>query len=87
MSNRATHEALERLPEILRQGLDRNLCTCNEVVKIDVIDAIVHGAVTLEAVQKETYAADGNGCCRRQVLRLIECLSEPSENQQQGECE
>lgn len=79
MATQSTVDALERLPEILRQGLDRNLCTCNEVMKIDVIEAIVNGATTLDAVKIETFAADGNGCCTRQVERLIECLCEPTE--------
>ena len=44
---------------------------------MDVIDAIVNGAVTVEEVQRRTYATDGNGCCTRQVERLIECLHAP----------
>lgn len=69
-------ETLEKLPEILRRDLDDNLCVCNEVPKRRIIDAIEAGADTLEKVQKTTYASDGNGCCKRQVNRLIECLTD-----------
>ena len=65
---------LDKLPQILKEDLDKNLCVCNEVNKMDVINAIADGASTLEAVKKITYAADGNGCCTRQVVRLIECI-------------
>jgi bacterioferritin-associated ferredoxin len=65
---------LELLPDILKIDLNRNLCVCNEVKRIDVINAIANGAKTLEQVREKTYASDGNGCCRRQVCRLIESL-------------
>lgn len=66
-----------KLPSNLKQDLDKNLCTCMDVPKREIIDAIVKGAMTLEAVKKETYAATGAGCCVQQVERLIECLSAP----------
>ncbi|HHJ15525.1 MAG TPA: (2Fe-2S)-binding protein, partial [Gammaproteobacteria bacterium] len=47
------------------------------VLKIDIINAIVNGARTVEEVQKQTCATDGIGCCKRQVQRLIECLCAP----------
>ena len=68
---------LDKLPPILKKNLDRNLCVCNEVLKMDIINAIVDGATTLEEVKKQTYATDGNGCCTQQVERLIECLYLP----------
>jgi len=68
---------LDKLPAILKRDLDENLCTCNDVLKIDIINAIVNGAKTVEDVQKQTYATDGTGCCRRQIQRLIECLWAP----------
>ncbi len=68
---------LDKLPPILKHDLDRNLCVCNEVVKMDVINAIANGATTLEQVREKTYATDGNGCCKRQVNRLIECIYTP----------
>lgn len=65
---------LDKLPDILKKDLDDNLCVCNEVPKRVIIDAIAEGAFTLDAVQRTTYASDGNGCCKRQVNRLLECL-------------
>lgn len=51
---------------------------------MEVINAIVNGAVTLEAVQKQTYAATGAGCCVQQVERLIECLCAPEPRKRRG---
>ena len=68
---------LDKLPEILKKNLDKNLCVCNEVVKMDIIDAIVKGATTVEDVKKKTYATMGSGCCTQQIERLIECLCSP----------
>lgn len=41
---------------------------------MDIINAIVNGATTVEEVKKQTYAMMGTGCCIQQVERLIECL-------------
>lgn len=68
---------LDKLPPILKKDLDRNLCTCNEVLKIDVINAIVNGATTVAEIKRQTYATLGTGCCTQQVERLIECLCAP----------
>ncbi|KMT64310.1 (2Fe-2S)-binding protein [Catenovulum maritimum] len=65
---------LDKLPEILKKDLDSNLCVCNEVIKIDIIDAIADGAMSVEEVRRQTYATDGNGCCKKDVGRLIECI-------------
>ncbi|MBC8493252.1 MAG: (2Fe-2S)-binding protein [Candidatus Thioglobus sp.] len=65
---------LDKLPEILRQNLKKNLCVCNEVKKIDIINAIANGANTVAKVRNQTFATSGNGCCTRQVERLIECI-------------
>ena len=65
---------LDKLPPILKKNLDRNLCVCNEVLKMDIINAIVNGAATVEEIKKQTYATVGSGCCTQQVERLIECL-------------
>jgi len=43
---------LDKLPPILRGDLDKNLCVCMDVPKIDIINAIVNGATTLEEVKK-----------------------------------
>ncbi|MGE4498796.1 MAG: bacterioferritin-associated ferredoxin [Hydrogenovibrio sp.] len=69
---------LDKLPDILQKDLDENLCVCNGILKRDIIDAIEAGADTLEAVRNQTYATDGNGCCKRQVQRLVECLTSES---------
>ena len=70
-------DPLDKLPSVLKSDLDRNLCTCNGVLKMDIINAIVNGATTVEEVRKETYATLGTGCCTQQVERLIECLCTP----------
>ena len=74
MNNDPDKNPLDKLPPILKKGLNKNLCTCNDVLKIDIINAIVNGATTVEEVQKQTYATDGIGCCKRQIKQLIECL-------------
>ena len=70
-------DPLDKLPPILKKNLDRNLCTCNEVLKIDIINAIVNGATTVGEIKKQTYATMGSGCCTQQIERLIECLCSP----------
>ena len=74
-------DALNELPEILTRDLDRNLCICNDVLRRDIIQAIVDGADTLEKVRAKTYASDGNGCCKRQVQRLLDYLTDKPEEQ------
>jgi len=71
---------LDKLPSILKNNLHGNLCVCNEVPKIEIINAIVQGATTVEEVRRQTYATMGSGCCIQQVKRLIECLCTPEEN-------
>lgn len=71
-------DVINKLPDILKKDLDQNLCVCNQVVKLDVIQAIVEGADTVEKVCAKTYASDGNGCCRHQIRGLINALIEPS---------
>ena len=70
-------DSLDTLPPILKKNLDQNLCTCNEVLKMDIINAIVNGATTVGDIKKQTYATVGSGCCTQQVERLIECLCLP----------
>lgn len=74
MTNDSKDNPLDNIPEILKRDLNRNLCVCNEVLRIDVINAIANGAKTVEEVRNKTYATDGNGCCTRQVERLIACI-------------
>ena len=68
---------LDKIPSILKKNLDKNLCVCNEVPKMDIINTIVNGATTVEEVKKQTYASMGSGCCIKQIERLIECLCSP----------
>jgi NAD(P)H-nitrite reductase large subunit len=65
---------LDKLPAVLKENLDKNLCVCNEVPKMDIINAILNGATTVAEIKKQTYATMGSGCCTQQVERLIECL-------------
>ncbi|MDC0407349.1 (2Fe-2S)-binding protein [Candidatus Thioglobus sp.] len=74
MSVKIVKNPLDKLPEILKKKLNKNLCVCNEVKKIDIIKAIAKGANTIMKVRDQTYATGGNGCCTRQVERLIECI-------------
>ena len=70
---------LDKLPDILKKDLNKNLCVCNEVKKMDIINTIVNGANTVAEVRKQTYATMGSACCKQQVERLIECLCSPDE--------
>ncbi len=74
MSKDVIENPLDKIPETLQRDINRNLCVCNEVLRIDVINAIANGAKTVEEVRKQTLATDGNACCKRQVERLIECI-------------
>ena len=77
MKTDSAKNPLDKLPRILKKDLDKNLCVCNEVLKMDIINAIVNGATTVAEVKKQTYATMGSGCCAQQVERLIECLCSP----------
>ena len=81
MSFDSTYNPLEKLPSILKKNLEKNLCVCNEVPKMDIINAIVNGASTVAEVRKQTYATMGSGCCTQQVERLIECLCSDEEKE------
>ena len=74
MKINSAKNSLDKLTPGLKKELDRNLCVCNEVLTMDIINAILNGAATVEEVKKQTYATDGIGCCTQQVKRLIECL-------------
>ena len=76
MKDKPTKNPLDKLPAILKKDLHKNLCVCNEVKKMDIINTIVNGANTVAEVRKQTYATMGSACCKQQVERLIECLLE-----------
>lgn len=78
MKTDSVESALDKLPAILKKNLNRDLCTCNQVVKMEIINAIVNGATTVAEVRKQTYATMGSGCCIQQVERLIELLCAPA---------
>jgi NAD(P)H-nitrite reductase large subunit len=80
LKNNPETDPLDKLPPILNKSLDQNLCTCNEVLKRDIIEAILNGATTVEEIKRETYATMGIGCCTQDVERLIECLRPPEQN-------
>ena len=77
MKSETDTNPLDKLPSTLKKDLDKNLCTCMDVPAMDIVNAIVNGATTLEEVKEKTYAATGAGCCIQQVERLIECLCAP----------
>lgn len=72
-------DPLDKLPPILKKNLDKNLCVCNEVPKMDIINAIINGATSVVEIRKQTFATMGSGCCTNQIERLIECLCSPEE--------
>ncbi len=74
MKQKVVSNPLDKLPEILTRNIEKNLCVCNEVPKKVVINAIANGAETIDEVRELTFATGGNGCCERQVKRLIECI-------------
>jgi len=74
--NIPSDDRLARLPEHHLNSLQKNLCVCNEVPKINVVNAILEGATTVPKVRELTGASDGNGCCRLQIEFLIKYLCE-----------
>lgn len=74
--NLTVEQAIEKLPPVLKKQMSQNLCVCNEVIKRDIIKAIVNGAKTVDEVKRKTYASMGSGCCKQQIERLIECIAE-----------
>lgn len=70
-------DPLDKLPPILKKNLLKNLCVCNEVVKMDIINAIANGATTVDEIKRQTYATMGIGCCTQQIKRLIARLCSP----------
>ncbi len=74
MNQELLQKALEQLPEHLKRNLTKNLCVCNDVPKLTIIHAILNGAHTLQAIKAQTYASEGNECCKQQIERLLEYL-------------
>ncbi len=65
---------LDELSTVLQKNSERNLCVCNDVLKKDIIKAIMNGATTVTEIKKQTYATLGMGCCTQQVEQLIESV-------------
>lgn len=59
-----------------QKGPDRNLCTCYDIPKIDMMKAIEKGADTIDKITSKTYGCQGSQCCERQVQRLIDIYQE-----------
>lgn len=59
-----------------QKGLHRNLCTCYDIPKIDMMKAIEKGADTIDKITAKTYGCQGSQCCERQVQRLIDIYQE-----------
>lgn len=74
------NSAVSALPPILQKNIDRNLCVCNEVSKRKIIETILEGAETVIEIRAKTYATAGNGCCKREVERLLEELQNIRKN-------
>ena len=77
MSTDTEKNPLDKLPAILKKDLHKNLCVCMDVPRMDIINAIINGATTVEEVKQQTHATMGSGCCINQIERLIECLCAP----------
>ena len=77
MTSKPVTDPVSKLPPALRSNLDLNLCTCMDVPKRVIIDAIANGAQSVEEVRKQTFATMGSKCCVQQVERLIECIHKP----------
>jgi bacterioferritin-associated ferredoxin len=77
LNNKSVPDPLKKLPTVLKQNLDKNLCICMDVPRMDIINAIADGADTVEEVKRITSATMGSQCCVQQVERLIECIHKP----------
>jgi len=68
------------LPRVLVNNLDRNVCTCYDVSKRQLIEAYMNGAVTFQELTQTTYACQGSGCCEKQVHKLIDVMGGVAED-------
>ena len=51
---------------------DAQICDCNAVSKAQIVDAVLRGASSLQAVCERTRAGTGCGSCRPEVQRIVE---------------
>lgn len=64
------------IPRLLSTNLERNVCTCYDVSKQQLIDAYMNGAVSFAELTQKTYACQGIAGCEKQVHNLINVLNE-----------
>jgi|LSQX01.3.fsa_nt_gb NAD(P)H-nitrite reductase large subunit len=56
--------------------LDKVICPCKKVKRIDVLQAIADGAVTLGQIEKKTGAMSKCGKCKRDIKKLMKKLED-----------
>ena len=61
--------ATDRIPDTAQ------ICDCNAVTKARIIEAVLSGARSLQAVSDATHACTGCGSCRPQVQMIVELAS------------
>jgi NAD(P)H-nitrite reductase large subunit len=52
------------------------ICDCNAVTKAQIVEAILNGARSLQAVSDVTHACTGCGSCRVQVQQIVESANQ-----------
>ena len=62
--------APDRIPDTAQ------ICDCNAVTKAEIVEAVLGGARTLQAVSDRTRACTGCGSCRPQVQAILEFASQ-----------
>jgi NAD(P)H-dependent nitrite reductase large subunit len=62
----AKPHAADRIPDTAQ------ICDCNAVTKAEIVEAVLRGARTLQAVSDVTHACTGCGSCRPQVQAILE---------------
>jgi len=50
----------------------RKVCLCKNVSQEQIVDAIHHGAHTLEEIVKVTLASTGCGTCKPQIIKILD---------------
>lgn len=68
--------ANERWEKEKLKSPNRNLCTCYDVPKKDIMMVIEKGAHTIDSVSAKTYGCQGSRCCERQVQFLIDVFTQ-----------
>ncbi len=66
----STPVSADRIPDTAQ------ICDCNAVTKADIVEAVLKGARSLQAVSDATHACTGCGSCRPQVQAILELASQ-----------